>query len=116
MARLSMKQVTAYLMGKGVPKNTINDIRVAFIEDAVQNGKDIQADRIYTLLALMLHDSYGMGRKRIVRGLQKFDELCGLTADEYPWEKLMEDLYEKTGLVVQSGGDDRIIFEYKPKE
>lgn len=114
MARLSMKQVTAYLMSKGVPKGTINDIRVAFTEDAVKSGKDIQADRIYTLIAIMLHDCYGMGRVRIVRGLQKFDELCGLAADEYPWEKLMEELHEKTGIVIHSGDDDRLIFEYKP--
>lgn len=99
----------------GVSPNMIDAIRLTMIEDAVQNGKDIQADRVYTLLALTLHDCYGMGQKRIVKGLQHFDGLCGLTADEYPWEKLMEDLHEKTGIVIHSGDDDRLIFEYDPK-
>lgn len=109
-----MKQVKGFLRTHGVSPNMIDAIRATMIADAVQNGKDIQADRIYTLLALTLHDCYGMGRKRIVKGLQHFDGLCGLPANEYPWEKLMEELYEKTGLVVRSGDGDRLIFEYDP--
>lgn len=111
---MTMKQVKGFLRTHGVSPNMIDAIRLTMIEDAVQNGKDIQADRIYTLLALMLHDCYGMGQKRIVKGLQKFDELCGLPANEYPWEKLMEELHEKTGIVIHSGDDDRLVFEYDP--
>lgn len=115
MAKLTMKQVKGYLRTHGVSPNMVDAIRLTMIEDAIQNGKDVQADRIYTLIALMLHDVYQMGQKRIVKGLQHFDKLCGLTADEYPWEKLMEELYEKTGIIVRSGDDDRLVFEYDPK-
>lgn len=114
MGKLTMKAVKGYLKTHGVSPNMIDAIRIAMTEDAVQSGKDIQADRIYTLIALMLHDCYSMGQKRIIKGLQYFDQLCGLTAEEYPWEKLMEELHEKTGLVIHSGDDERLIFEYKP--
>lgn len=91
-------------------------IRLAFIDDAIQNGKDVQADRIYTLIALMLHDAYGMGQKRIIKGLQLFDQYCGRTAEEWSWTDVMKELRDKTGLVVQTDGEDRLVFEYKPEK
>ena len=113
---LSMKQVTAYLKGRGIPPSMVEQIRLAFANDAVQNSGAVQADRIYTILALTLREAYGFGHERIFKGLLKFDELNAQAAEEYIWPKLMERLRDETGIVVNTGADDRIACEYKPKE
>lgn len=113
---LTMKQVTAYLKSRGIPQSMVNEIRIAFANDYVQNGGAIHSDRIFTLVALMLHEEYGFGYQRIFRGLQKFDELNAQAAEDYIWPQLMERLRDETGIVVNTGAEDRIAFEYKPKE
>lgn len=116
MAVLTMKQVTGFLRQRGVSPQMTEAIRLAFIQDAVQNGKDIQADRIYTMLALSLHDVSGFGAKRIIKVLERFDYYSSIPQEELDWPELMKQLREKTGLVVQSNTEDRIVFEYIPEE
>ena len=108
-----MKQVTALLKKRGIPQAAINDIRMAFIQDAVQNAGDVHADRMFTLVAMMLMETYGFGHTRIFRGLQKLDELAARAAQDGEWPVMMEELREKTGIVVSSDSGDRIAFEYR---
>lgn len=111
---LDMKQVTMYLKRHGIPQNMVESIRIAMTQDAVQNGNDIQTDRIFILLALVLHDCYGMGQKRIIKGLQMFDDYCGRIADDLEWKDIMKELHDKTGLIVRTNEGNRLIFEYSP--
>ena len=110
-----MKQVTAYLRQKGIPPSMVEQIRLAFANDAVQNSAGVQADRIYTILALTLREAYGFGHERIFKGLQKFDELNGQAAESYEWPDLMKRLQDETGIVITTNTDERIAFEYRPK-
>lgn len=112
---MTMKQVTAYLRQKGIPPSMVDQIRLAFANDAVQNSNGVQADRIYTLLALTLHEEYGFGHQRIFRGLQRFDQLNAEAAESYKWPELMERLQDETGIVIAANTDERIAFEYRPK-
>lgn len=112
----NIKGITAYLQAKGIPKSMINEIRIALTNDAVQQSTAVQADRVFTIVALTLREAYGFGYKRIFEGLKKFDELNQMAADDYIWPELMERLRDETGIVVKSGDDQRIAFEYNPKE
>lgn len=111
---MNMKQVTLYLTKHGIPKPMINEIRMAFMDDAIRNGGNIQADRIYTSVALMLRRAYGFGAQRILKGLKCFDELNGSALEDKTWEELMKELDEETGIIIRSGEDkDRLAFEYR---
>ena len=68
------------------------------------------------MLALSLNDVCGFGAKRIMKVLEKFDEYSNTPVEELNWPELMKQLREKTGLVVQSNTEDRIVYEYIPEE
>lgn len=111
---MNMKQVTVYLAKHGIPKTMVNEIRMAFMNDAIENGGNIQADRIYTSVALMLHRAFGFGAKRIFKGLRCFDDLNGSVNEDATWHQLMQELEEETGIIIRSGEDkDRLAFEYR---
>jgi len=111
---MTMQQVAAYLARRGVPKSMVNEIRLAMMEDAIENGNNIQADRIYTSVALMLHRAFGFGAKRIFKGLKCFDEINGAAAEDTTWNELMQELDDETGIIIRSGEDkDRLAFEYR---
>ena len=111
---LSMKTVIPLLKKKGFSDSVIHDMRMAFISDAVENSGDIHADRIYTLVALMLHNTYGFEHEEIFRGLECFDELSQRAADGWEWPDIMDTLYQETSVVISTNSDDRIAFEYLP--
>ena len=101
-----------------VPSKTFDMFREALIYDAVTQGKDVKYDRIFAGIALMLRDEYGFGAERILRGLKKFDEICGsvLDTDEdgndiADWPDLMQRLKDETGIVIRTGDDNRLIVE-----
>ena len=112
---MNMKGVKMYLRSRGIPPSMVDQIRLAFANDAVQNSNGVQADRIYTLLALTLHEEYGFGHQRIFRGLQRFDQLNAEAAESYKWPELMERLQDETGIVITTNTEERIAFEYRPK-
>ena len=110
--RFTLKEVMGYLRMKGIPKDMINQIRMSLTYDAVTQSKDIQYDRIYAAVALMLHDTYQYGQQRILRGLRSFDSIVGSVMDDSEtWPGLTNRLREETGLVIRSGGDDRLVVE-----
>lgn len=101
-----------------VPTKAFDMFREALIYDAVTQGKDVKYDRIFCGIALMLHDEFGFGARRIFRGLSKFDEVCGsvLQTDEdgndiADWPDLMQRLKDETGIVIRTGDDNRLIVE-----
>ena len=115
---MTIQQVKGYLASKGVPKHMIDAIRTSLIYDAVTEGHDIQMDRIYTGIAIMLHKEYGFGVERILRGLRRFDDVCGSVLDKNmdgediaDWTNLMEWLKAETGIVIHTGDDNRLICE-----
>lgn len=111
---MTMQQLTVYLAKHNIPKSMINEIRMVFMDDAIKNGNNIQADRIYTSVALMLHRAFGFGAKRIFKGLKCFDEINGSAAEDTTWAELMQELDDETGIIIRSGEDkDRLAFEYK---
>lgn len=115
MANLTYQQVSALLRAKGFSKSAIERMRIAMINDAVQNAHDIHSDRIFTLIALMLKECYGFGQVRIFRGLKKFDELCDSVLNAKEWPEIMQELRDKTGIVISTNSDDRLVFEYLPE-
>lgn len=101
-----------------VPTKAFDMFREALIYDAVTEGKDVKYDRIFCGIALMLRDEYGFGAERIMRGLTRFDEICGsvLDVDEdgnetADWPDLMQRLKDETGIVIHTGDDNRLIVE-----
>lgn len=113
---LTEKQIRDFLKSRGISKNMTDAIIITLTQKAIEEGNSVQADRIYTFMALMLHEVYGFGAKRIIKGLEKYDEYCGRTPEEWDWPDIMKELREKTGLVIQSNSADRIVFEYIPEE
>ena len=112
----TIQQVTALLRSKGFSPAAIKTIRYAFIDDAIENARDVHADRIYTMVALMLYDCFGFEHEDIFAGLKRFEELHNKIVDGTAWHEMMEELREKTGIVVRSESDNRIAFEYDPEE
>lgn len=113
---MTMQQVTVYLAKHNIPKPMINEIRMTFMDDAIRNGGAVQADRIYTSVALMLRRAFGFGAKRIFKGLKCFDEINGSAAEDTTWAELMQELDDETGIIIRSGEDkDRLAFEYRRK-
>lgn len=115
--RMTINQVKGYLASKGIPKHMIEAIQISLIYDAVTQGHDLQYDRIFSGIALMLRKEYGFGTERILRGLRAFDNIVGsvLTEEEggenKDWTQLMQELKDETGIVVHTGDDNRLICE-----
>ena len=106
----------AYLAKMGVPKHTVQMIQIAMIQDALTQSGNMKCDRIYTGIGLMLHDVFGFGQKRIFKGLHGFDDICGSVLSDDPenekdWVDIMQRFKNETGIVIHTGGDDRLIAE-----
>jgi len=110
-------QCVAIMKRYGMPMATINAIMICLVDDSVRNGNDVKSDRIYSLIALMLHRVFGFGVKRIMRFMHAFDGAVGEVAEGgREWPEIMADLEAETGIVVHSGDGDRFAFEYVSKE
>jgi len=109
-----VQRMKAYLAGKGIPRQMIEEIRLTFVNDALLEANDMKYDRIYSGIGLMLRREFNFGVDRIMRGLRMFDQLCGSVCEEgYSWEQLMADLDKEVGIVIKTNEDDRLICEYK---
>lgn len=113
---LSLKAVETYLAHYGIPRHMITKIRASLINDAIRESDSMKYDRIYTGIALALRKAYGFGPEKILRGLKKFDEICGsvLTGDgldERDWTDIMQELKDETGIVISTADENRLIFE-----
>lgn len=107
----------AYLASRGIPKQMVKEIRMQLTYDAVTQAKDLQYDRIYASIGLMLHKEYGFGQQRILRGLKRFDEIAGSVLDpETDWTNVMEELRDDVGIIVRSGDGDRLVVECLTEE
>lgn len=100
-----------------IPKPMLEQIRAIMVQDAVTDGESLAYNRIYTAVALMLHDHLHFGRKRIVAALHCFDDICGrVLDDEISWPDIMQELDEKTGLIIRMNEDDNLLMEYQTPE
>lgn len=118
--KLTLQKVYAYMLAHNIPRQMIAAIRETLIYDAVVESADLRYDRIYTGVAIMLHEEFGFGATRILRGLKKFDEICGsvLDTDENGnevanWPDLMKRLEDETEIVIHTGEDNRLICEHR---
>lgn len=108
---MTMSDVTAYLMKRGVPKQMIREIRMVLAADAVKEASHIHMDRIFSGVALMLHNTFGFGAKRIVKGLHDLDAVyMSITEGSEEWMELMEKLKDETGVIIRSG-EERFVVE-----
>lgn len=100
----------------GVPDHLAKRLRVALTNDAIQEATAMKYDRLYTAMALAARRAYGFGPERIVRFLRTFDGIAGSVLtdeghDERDWTDIMQELREETGIVIQTGDDNRLILE-----
>lgn len=110
-------QVFGYLRMKGIPPTMVQALRQWLAEDAVQEAEYLHWDRIFTMFASALRETYGFGAERILRCLQTANEIMGdISYGKYTWRNLGEKLKEDTGLVVRTGDDDRVIIEVGDEE
>lgn len=99
-----------------IPKSMLDEIRAIMIQDALIDGQTVAYNRIYTAVALMLHEHLGYGRKRIVSALHAFDNIVGRVLDsDTNWEDIMKELDDKTGLIIRME-DDKVLCEYQTPE
>lgn len=112
------KQCMAFLAARyKIPRPTLEMVRAVMIQDAVMDGNSMAYNRIYTAVALMLHDHLKFGRKRIVAALRCFDDICGrVMNDEISWPEVMKELDDKTGLIIRMNEDDKLLMEYQTPE
>lgn len=113
---LPMSYWYTYLARHGIPKHTVQMLQIALIQDALTQSGNMKCDRIYTGIGLMLCEVFGFGRERIMRGLHGFDDICGSVLSDNPeneqdWVDIMQRFKDKTGIVIHTGGDDRLIAE-----
>lgn len=108
------KQCMAFLAARyRIPRPTLEMVRAVMIQDAVVDGNSMAYNRIYTAVALMLHDYLKFGRKRIVAALHCFDDICGRVMDDtVSWHDIMKELNDKTGLIIRMNEDDKLLCEY----
>ena len=108
------KQCMAFLAARyRIPRPTLEMVRAVMIQDAVVDGNSMAYNRIYTAVALMLHDHLKFGRKRIVAALHCFDDICGRVMDDTTsWHDIMKELDDKTGLIIRRNEDDKLLCEY----
>lgn len=108
------KQCVAFLAARyRIPRPTLEMVRAVMIQDAVVDGNSMAYNRIYTAVALMLHDYLKFGRKRIVAALHCFDDICGRVMDDTTsWHDIMKELDDKTGLIIRMNEDDKLLCEY----
>ena len=112
------KMCMAFLQARyHIPKPMLEDIRAIMVQDALTDGKSLAYNRLYTAVALMLHDHLGFGRKRIVAALHTFDDICGrVCSDETDWPTIMKELDDKTGLIIRMDEGDKLLCEYQTDE
>lgn len=108
------KQCMAFLAARyRIPRPTLEMVRAVMIQDAVVDGNSMAYNRIYTAVALMLHDHLKFGRKRIVAALHCFDDICGRVMDDtVSWHDIMKELDDKTGLIIHMNEDNKLLCEY----
>ncbi len=110
--RYTMDQITTYLRVKGVPSQMIYQIRMALAQDALTEADNVHWDRIFTSIASSLRKCFGFGPTRIMRCLQEVNDTMARVGDnEETWHEIMENLKNDVGIVVRTGGDDRLIIE-----
>lgn len=116
--RQSKEQCYAVLKMYGVPKHVVDAIMQNLIYYAVVEGDNLKYDRIYSGVALMLHRRYHLSGPEILEGLREFDAVCGSVLDKDEndedmanWHDLMTELRDETGIIVHTGGDDRLVCE-----
>ena len=99
-----------------IPKSMLEEVRAVMIQDALVGGQTLAYNRIYTAVALMLHEHLGFGRKRIVSALHSFDDICGRVLDDtVEWTEIMQELDDKTGIIIRME-DDKLLCEYQTPE
>lgn len=110
----SIGQVKAYLRSKGIPPVMLARIVATIVDSAIAEADNMKVDRIYTMVALMMHDVYDMDGEDILRGLTHLDELFGelSDADDITWHNEMERLDNECGLIIHAEDENRIIVEY----
>lgn len=114
-----IKNLVGFLRAKGISQSMIDQIRIAFVNEAMAESSNMKYDRIYTAIALMLRRAYGFGHVRIFRGMNAFGDIMSSVAadDAKEWEELMAELDDETGIVIRTDCEnrDRLVCEYMGK-
>lgn len=115
--KLTYDQAIGVLKYSGLSKEMIERVEEPIRDRALEFCDSIQFDRIYTLITFVLSDFFDMSDEDVFKGLMAVDETVGkIRANDISWPELMERVYDKTGILIQSGDEKRTLFEFKPEE
>lgn len=108
------RQIEKLLRAKyRVPDRLLKEYRYACCDKAVQDSHEIKANRLYTLLALVLHEQLGFGNKRVYKFLSAYsDRYEAFYNSGCKWAELMEECREKTGMIIRTGEEGDELCEY----
>lgn len=102
---------------KGIPPTMIQTIRQWLAQDAVKEAEYLHWDRIFTVFAMSIRETYGFGAERILRCLQRADDIMkDISDNKTTWHELAVKLKDETGIIVRNGDDDRLIIEVRDDE
>lgn len=92
--------VKMFLRRKGIPESVVRELTSTLIDEAIRQSDSLLIARFFTAFALALREE-GWGAERITRMLQRTDKQMGrVTSGECSWHEMIEELKEKTGLMV----------------
>lgn len=112
--RITRENAKLYLLQHNIPPQRVNELLYVFTSDAIEEADRIIYDRVYSLTALMLHDVLGFGAKRIFKCLEYMSKrMHDVSAVKGDWSTYAGELREKTGIVVNSDSENRMLMEYQ---
>lgn len=97
-----------------VPDVLIDQMLLIMTNEAIREAQAMQYDRVLAGFALALARLHGWGQQRIVRVLREFDDIAGQLGESGDsWTDVMEELDERTGIVIHPADGKRFVMEYR---
>lgn len=106
------KEIYGYLLSKGIPRRTVEDILGDLTNISLCEARDIKYDRMFAAISLALSRVLKFGPKRILMVLRCVDDIFISAENGHPWDLIMQDCRDETGFVIHTNEDERIWFEY----
>lgn len=102
-----------YLQMKGIKKTEIDMIKHSLAEDAIQNAKLLEFDRVYMCALLALKRGFDFDDDQMKTFLKEFDKTFDEIIDsDMQWPEITKMIADETGYIVRHGD----VCDYKSDE